>query len=299
MMNRRKFLKRSGAGAVLINTRPASTILDSSSVITRSSNIKISCNLYSFNQLLTQGIMTLEEVIDFCGNLGFAAVDPTGYYFPDYPQIPSDEYIYAIKRRAFINGMAISGTGIRNDFAQPDADARRADIELAKRWIEVAAKLDAPVLRVFAGKALPEGIDRAEVHGWIIDAVKECLHYGKKHGVMITLQNHNDVLKSATDVKSVLDQLQDDWFGLNLDIGSLRLGDPYEEIELLAPYARTWQIKEHVYRNGIKEALQPTQIAQILKESGYRGYIPLETLQPSDPRERLADFKDEIAAAIQ
>jgi len=34
------------------------------------------------------------------------------------------------------------------------------------------------------------------------------------------------------------------WFGLNVDIGSLRTGDPYEEIARLAPHACTWQVKE-------------------------------------------------------
>ena len=286
------------AGAALLGATPISKVMMAPEPVGRRANIKTSCNLYSFNQLLTNGIMSLEDVIDFCGDLGFAAVDPTGYYFPDYPKIPSDAYIYSIKRRAFINGMAISGTGIRNDFAQPDPDARKADIKLAKQWIEVAAKLDAPVLRVFAGKELPDGHDPKEVQGWIIDAVKECVDYGREHGVIVTLQNHNDVLKSAKDVKSVVDQLQDDWFGLNLDIGSLRQSDPYEEIAILAPYAKTWQIKEHVYRNNVKEDLQPQRIAKILIDSGYRGYIPLETLKPSDPRERLGDFMQEVMNSI-
>lgn len=295
-MERRKFINY--AGAALLGATPISKALVPSKPVSRRANIKSSCNIYSFNQLLTQGVMSLEEVIDFCGDLGFAAVDPTGYYFPDYPRVPSDGYIYSIKRRAFINGMAISGTGIRNDFAQPDADARKADIKLAKQWIEVAAKLDAPVLRVFAGKELPKGHDPEKVHGWIIDAVRECIDYGRQHGVIVTLQNHNDVLKSAEEVKSVVEQLQDDWFGLNLDIGSLRQSDPYEAIAILAPYAKTWQIKEHVYRNNVKEDLQPERIAKILTDSGYRGYIPLETLKPSDPRERLGAFMKEVMHAI-
>ena len=35
----------------------------------------------------------------------------------------------------------------------------------------------------------------------------------------------------------------------------MRTGDPYEEIARLAPYAFTWQIKEHVYRRGVEEKI--------------------------------------------
>ncbi len=49
------------------------------------SRLKLSCNLYSFNAPLTSGEMSLEQVIDLCAELGFEAVDPTGYYFKGYP----------------------------------------------------------------------------------------------------------------------------------------------------------------------------------------------------------------------
>ena len=66
------------------------------------------------------GQMTLEQVLAFCSDLGFAAVDPTGYYFPKYPALPDDSYLYQIKRKAFRLGLDISGTGVRNDFTLPD-----------------------------------------------------------------------------------------------------------------------------------------------------------------------------------
>ena len=101
--------------------------------------------------------MTLEQVIDFCAELGFDAVDPTGYYFPGYPEPPADAYLYAVKRRAFLSGLDVSGTGVRNDFTQPEAAKREADVAHVGRWAEVAAKLGAPVLRVFDGRAEAKG----------------------------------------------------------------------------------------------------------------------------------------------
>jgi hypothetical protein len=68
------------------------------------SHLRLSCNLYSFNEPLMNGQMTLEQVLTFCAELGFDAVDPTAYYFPKYPTVPDDSYLYQIKRKAFITG---------------------------------------------------------------------------------------------------------------------------------------------------------------------------------------------------
>ena len=100
--------------------------------------------------------MSLFDLLDECARLDFDAVDPTGYFFPGYPEVPDTNFINAFKRHAFKLGLDISGTGIRNDFATPYRAKRDADVALAKRWIEAAAEMGAPVLRVFAG-AQPKG----------------------------------------------------------------------------------------------------------------------------------------------
>ena len=81
---------------------------------------KSSLNTYSFNRLLRAGEIDLFDVLGFCAEHSFDAIDPTGYYFPGYPEVPADEYINAFKSRAFYLGLDISGTGIRTDFVNPD-----------------------------------------------------------------------------------------------------------------------------------------------------------------------------------
>ena len=77
-----------------------------------------------------------------------------------------------------------------------------------------------------------------------------------------------------------------------------RTGDPYEEIARLAPYACTWQIKERLYRKGQEEKTDIRRVFAILKEAGYRGYAPIETLGPGDPREKVRRFLDEVRTAL-
>jgi sugar phosphate isomerase/epimerase len=264
----------------------------------RQPKIKLSCNLYSFNDPLRSGAMTLEQAIDFCAELGFEAVDPTGYYFPGHPAPPSDAYVHAIKRRAFLNGLDVSGTGVRNDFTLPDAGRRAAEVAHVERWVEVAARLGAPLLRVFDGRAEAKGPSREQMTGWVAEALRECAAHGERHGVMIAYQNHEELLRTADEVLALRERVASPWFGLNVDIGSLRTADPYEEIARLAPYACTWQIKERVYRRGQEEKTDLRRLFAILGGAGYRGYAPLETLGPGEARDKVRRFLAEAREAL-
>src|SRR5271168_2339646 len=149
-MNRRHFLAGSvslAAGAVSAEAR----VVREPGV-----KLKLALNAYSFDKPLKAGTMTLDDVVHFCAQHRVDALDATGYYFPGYPQAPTDEYIYNFKKTAYLNGVQISGTGVRNDFAVADADARKRDMKMVKDWIEVASKLGATVLRVFSGRTRPE-----------------------------------------------------------------------------------------------------------------------------------------------
>jgi sugar phosphate isomerase/epimerase len=264
----------------------------------RQPKIKLSCNLYSFNAPLRAGEMTLEQAIDFCAELGFDAVDPTGYYFPGYPEPPQDAYVHAIKRQAFLNGLGVSGTGVRNDFTQPEPAKRAADVALVGRWLEVASRLGAPVLRVFDGRAEAKGPSREQMTAWVVDAFRECAAEGARHGVIVAYQNHDELLKTADEVVALRERVASPWFGLNVDIGSLPSADPYDEVARLAPYACTWQIKELVRRRGREEKTDLRRVFAILKGAGYRGYAPLETLGAGDPREKLRRFLAEAREAL-
>ena len=74
-------------------------------------------------------------LVDYCAQPGFDGLDATGYYFPGYPKVPAAAFLHGLKRRAFLNGVTISGTGVRNDFAVADAEARRRDVAMVKAWI--------------------------------------------------------------------------------------------------------------------------------------------------------------------
>ena len=301
-INRRNFLKSSMTISVV--TAAAMSIKDvksySQTKIKRvgGPSIKISCNAYSYNNYLRKGEMTLDDLFELCAELGFDAVDPTGYYFPNYPGVPDDEYIYHIKRKAFLLGLDISGTGVRNDFTNPDKSERKADVELVKSWMECASKLGAPVIRIFGGRSIQGGYTEEEVTEWVVEGIKECADYGKKCGVIAAIQNHNEFFKTADQLLKVLRMVDSDWVGLMVDTGSFRSAEPYEEIAKAAPYAVTWQIKEIVTFQGREEKINLNKIVNILRNVGYRGYIPIEHVGEGDPKIVVPRFLKEVREAI-
>ncbi len=295
---RRGFLARSiGLAVSALAYGPAPALANGEVKRRGGTRLKIGLNSYSFNRPLTSGKMTLEDVIDYCAAHNIDGLDPTGYYFPGYPKVPPDEYLYNLKRKAYINGVTLSGTGVRNDFTQSDPAALNDQIRLVKDWIEAGEKMGAAFVRVFSGPRVPQGSTFDKVWPTMIPAFQECAEYGKKHGVIVALQHHDDFLKTADETIRVVKAVNSDWFSVVLDVGSVRQGDPYEEIERLLPYACTWQIKELVYFNGKETPIDLSKIRGIIDKVGYRGFVPFEALGQGNPDEVTA-FLEKVRKAM-
>jgi len=260
---------------------------------------KTSLNVYSFNKLLREGKIDLFDVLDFCAEYNFDAVDPTGYYFPGYPEVPSDDFMMKFKKRAFLLGIDISGTGVRNDFTNPDPVSRKADIQMVKNWIVAAAKMGIPNIRIFSGTNPHEGYTRDQVFEWMAKDIKECCDFGKEYGVIMAIQNHNDFIKTAADVDRIFEMVDSEWLGQNLDIGSYRQSDPFKEIEKNIKHAVTWQIKENIWIDGKETPTDLVKLFKIIKKSGYRGYLPIETLGDGDPYEKIPRMIENVRSAIK
>lgn len=259
---------------------------------------KLSLNAYSFNQPLRDGKMTVHDMLDFSAETGFDGVDLTGYYFPGYPQVPSDEYLYSVKKKAFHLGLYINGTGVRNDFTWSDPAKRAEEKKLVKDWVIVAEKLGAPSLRIFAGILSKENFTWDEKAKWIADDIRECAEFGRNHGVMMALQNHNDFIKNAAEVDKLLKMISHEWVGLMLDVGSYHVADPYAEIADNSKYAISWQLKEKVFINDEQVDTDYSKIRDIVKQCGYKAYLPIETLGEGDPVLKVRTLFKKVTSAL-
>lgn len=284
-------------------------------------NLRISLNAYSFARLLNDKLqgrgagISLIDLAEFAAKNNFDAIDPTAYYFPGYRERtpPPDKFLFELKKRCFELGLGISGTGTGNNFTVADKAARARDVAWVKQTVEMAAKLGAPVVRVFADtqmraqtwETVSNGATRDEVEKWIADDIRACADHAANFGVLIGVQNHGDFIKTANDLISLLNRVHSPWCGAIVDTGYFKADDPYGEMAKAAPYAVNWQIKQSPM--GVeKEAEAPTDLRRLLKivrASGYRGYLPIETLSPRgggnyDPFTVVPKFLTEVRAAL-
>jgi len=254
--------------------------------------LKPALNAFSFLELLNANMkdaskgVDLFGVCDYCAKHDIEAVDLTGYFFPGYPKAPAAKYVNRIKRYTHDRGIVISGTGVRNDFATAEKAARAAGVQLAKQWIEVAARLGAPVIRVFAGPQPPHkdwqtasgSAKREDVEGWMADALRECAEHGEKFGVIVAVQNHADFVSTGVEHLGLLKRVDHPWCGPLVDSGKYLTADPYADIATMVPHAVNWQIKETLGSKMNSPRTDFKKLAKIIHDGGYRGFLPIETL---------------------
>lgn len=288
-MSRRSFF-RTAALAPLALAPP----LQALETIKRSGGplLKPTLNAYSFLELLNENLkdaskgIDLFGVCDFCARQNIEAVDLTGYFFPGYPKPPPDAYISRMKRYVHDRGIAISGTGVRNDFAVAAKAVRAEGVRLTKEWIEVAARLGAPVIRVFAGPQTPVKdwqtasgyAKREDVEKWMADDLRACAEHGETFGILVAVQNHGDFLSTGQEHLSLLARVNHPWCGPLVDTGKYFTDDPYADIALMVPHAVNWQIKETLGSSLNSPRTDFKRLAKIIHDGGYRGFLPIETL---------------------
>jgi sugar phosphate isomerase/epimerase len=310
-MNRRHFLQ--GLSLIPLSGLAAAAPQASKK---KAAVLKTSLNAYSFNVLLNDAIRgrgegtTLMKLLDFASKNKFDAFDATGYYFPGYPAVPPNDYIDGLKKKAADLGIDISGTGVRNNFTTADAAVRQQGVDHIKQYVEVAARLGAPVIRVFADtqmraenwESVSKGATRAQVQDWIAAALRECADHAAKFKVKIGVQNHGDFLKTGQEQLALIKAVGSPWCGPIVDTGYYQTPDPYADFALVAPTAVNWQVKQSPLGEESEVPTDLVKLLKIVRASGYSGYLPIETLSPRgkayDPYTVVPAFLAQLRDAI-
>lgn len=303
--SRREFLKSAAATAALAGLPGSAGAIDP---IKRSGGpmMQLSLAAYSFRKYLTDyrrrssgaaagtgsaaaagaGSMTLEDFVDLCAQYGLPGTEPTSYYVPD--PLP-DKYLQRLRRRAFLAGLSVSGTAIGNTFTHPAGPDRDREIAYTKLWIDRAADMGAPTIRIFAGD-LQKGTTEAQARQWCIDGIRECCEYAGRKGVILALENHGGIVTTAEQLVSIVREIDSEWFGVCWDSGNFRSADPYAELTAIAPYAVTAQIKTSIA--GKPADLK--RVVGILNAINYRGWLALEYSDQEEPKIAVPRYLDEL-----
>ncbi|SFI15160.1 TIM barrel protein [Planctomicrobium piriforme] len=266
---------------------------------------KLSLAAYSFHRQMVRnwpkpsekpGAMSLVDVVNYCAEENLDAVELTSYYFPN-PLTPA--YLMQLKEQTFRLGLDISGTAIGNDFCLPPGPERDAQLALCRQWIDYAADMGAPVIRIFAGQ-VPKGDTEENATARCVAAINESLQYAAQKGIVLGLENHHGITSTPEQLLNIVRQVEPSpWFGINFDSGNFKTADPYGDLEKIAPYAVNAQIKVVVSpNNGSKVPTDLKRVVSMLKQANYRGYIVLEYEEPEDPRVEIPKYLDQLRELI-
>jgi sugar phosphate isomerase/epimerase len=185
---------------------------------------------------------------------------------------------------------------VGNNFSYPkDAPERAEQMAYVKAWVDKAAILGAPHVRVFAGKH-PKGVSEEEAEGNAIEALKEAGNYAKEKGVYLGIENH-DSIGSADRLLRIIKAVDHPHVGVNLDSGNFRTDDPYADMVASAPYSVNVQLKTELSVAGQKQPADQERIIGILKESGYDGFVVLEYEEDKNPYEHVPPLLGELKAS--
>ncbi len=275
-MTRRHFLAGSAAIAATTIARAVEPFIRAGKP-----RFQLSLAAYSFRDFFKDPAkMDFFKFIDLCAEQGLAGAELTSYYFN---KDVTDADLLKVRRHAFLRGVSVSGTAVGNTFALPDGPELDKEKAGVKQWIDRAAVLGAPHIRVFAGN--PKGLDEAAARRQAIKSLEEVGAYAAAKGVWLGVENHGGIVATPEGLLEIIKAVNSPAVGINLDTGNFHGADPYAELALCAPWAVNVQVKVEIKRAGAKcmEPADLKKIAALLREANYQGWVALEYESKPDP----------------
>jgi L-ribulose-5-phosphate 3-epimerase len=283
-VSRSNFLRMAGvslAGASIPSLAEAKTA-------TLKPRIKLSVSSYSYWHFKKEKY-PLEKVIDEAAKVGVEGID----ILHRQMETEDNAYIQKLKKHAFVNGIAFTCLSIHQSFVSPDKEFLAKEIEHTKKCIELAARMGIPCLRLNSGRwgtiksfdelmkargvepILP-GYTEDDGFKWCIDSIQQCLPTAEHYGVLLALENHWGLCSTPEGQLRIKKAIDSPWLGIMMDTGNF-LENPYDKLEMLAPYTNFVQAKTY-YGGGewYSLDLDYKRIISILRKVNYQGYISLE-----------------------
>ncbi len=257
---------------------------------------RIGVSTYSFFKFGGAKNTPVARCIELAADMGFDGVELLHVQMGD-DSVPT---LNQLKRRAFTLGLDLMGLSTHQTFVSPDEAVRQKNIEHTTHCLEVAHQLGIPTIRVNTGRwgtsksfdelmknkgiePRLEGVTDDEGFKWVIDSYQTLAKRAEQLGVIMGLENHWGLGRTAEGVMRVVKAVDSPWLRVTLDTGNF-LENQYEQFEALAPEAVLIQAKTY-YGDGTWYTLDIDykRVAAILSKHNYRGYISLEFEGKEDP----------------
>jgi len=191
--------------------------------------MKLSCLPVSLYPDLASGRLTLPAWFELAAALGLDGADLSVAHVASR----SPAYLAELRRAAESAGVQIVMLATYTDFTHPDAAERQRQVEDLRAWIEAAARLGAPFLRVTAGQDHP-GVEERDGLAWAAAGLSACVDEAQAAGVRLLYENHvrgaywraNDFTQPAARFLEVVRRTEGSGLGVLFDTANpLALGD--------------------------------------------------------------------------
>ena len=220
---RREFLSRCAtvAGTAGLATTAGASGSEAAEETDRRRGNPIAVSTYSYWRYRKDTKLSIEQCIDLAGQAGFDGVEILHIQM----QSETNGYLQNLKRRALMNGLDLCGFSTHQDFVSPDRAERRQAVDHTIRCIEIAYALGIPTIRVNTGRwgtsrdfdelMANKGIEPRlagytddDGFGWVIASLEQCLKKAEQCGVVLGLENHWGLGRTAEGVLRIVDAIR-------------------------------------------------------------------------------------------
>ena len=247
--------------------------------------LKLGCMSLSYKDEFAAEKLDLEQFIERACDLRLDGIDLHTRAFAS----TEPNYLRKIRMQAHKRGIALSYIGVSSNFGKPLEELEN-EVATAKQWIDTAAFMGIPLVRVFAAW-IPAGDTKEAVWARMIPCLKEVAQHGEDKGVVVGLHNHNHgcVTRTGKDVRRIIDGVDNPYFSHILDTGQY-VGSPgasgargqedpsldfYGSIAETAPLAVHVRCKIYRIQNGVEEWLDYPRILEILRGVNFNGWLSI------------------------
>ncbi|MCU1325018.1 MAG: Xylose isomerase protein barrel [Bryobacterales bacterium] len=248
---------------------------------------------YSFRAQLEAKKLSYEDLIRMVADLGLEGLDTTVYWFPD----TSESYLAGLRRAAHRNGVSLYSVAARVRLCQPTPELQAAEVENAKKWVDVAERLGAGHVRVFGG-TVPKGVSEDQAIGWAAEVMKRSCAYAGTKGITLGIEDDGGLSTNAGPTIEIIKRTDSPWAGMNVDTGNFPK-DGYAQTAMSVPYAVSTHIKPHVTdADGKRQPADLDRLCALFANGGYRGFVSLE-YEEKDPEVGVPKLAPELIRATR
>jgi len=238
--------------------------------------------------------LPVEEAVARISALGLKGVELVAHA-PCWHADPraSDEEIGRLKELVASKGLEIVAVSPATDYLKFTPDEQREQIEHTKANVDLAVRLGAPVVRIFAGGAVPEGRSWEECVRAVVEQLKECARYAEDRGIKLGIESHGKFGTDLNALAAIIERVNSPALGLTLDTANFLVNgvDPVEAARRLSGRIFHTHLKDaKVLPDGshkgtaLGEGDVPIrEVIEELKRQGYDGWLCIEYEGEEDP----------------